>query len=92
MLAENKYFIITFESNYLVLKAEKELKKNNVKPEFIPVPRDISSACGICIKFNDKIEFLSNISYENLWQVIEEKIENSKRKKYIYQKIGEENE
>ena len=87
-----KYFIITFESNYLALKAEKELKKHNINLEFVPVPREISSACGVCLKLNEKTDVLSNISYETLWQVSEKPIAGSKKKEISYQQIGKVNE
>lgn len=92
-MSENiAYFILTFESNYLALKAEKELKKHNIKLEFIPVPREISSACGVCLKLDEKTENLSNISYETLWQVSEKPILGSKKKEISYQQIGKINE
>ena len=87
-----KYFIITFESNYLALKAEKELKKHNITLEFIPVPREISSACGVCLKLDKETEALNNISYETLWQVSEKPITDSKKKEISYQQIGKVNE
>ncbi|MGD9637550.1 MAG: DUF3343 domain-containing protein [Alphaproteobacteria bacterium] len=92
MLNDNQYLIITFESNYLALKAEKELKQKQIKVEFIPVPREISSACGVCIKLQSKDteQFdLDEKLYESVWQVTEETQPNSKRKSLNYQKMTE---
>jgi len=44
--------ILTFYSTYDALKTEKILGKENIKVELIPVPRTISSDCGIGIDFN----------------------------------------
>jgi len=40
-----------FSSIHFVLKAEKLLKKTGLVVETIPVPRKISSDCGIAISF-----------------------------------------
>ena len=40
-----------FSSIHFVLKAEKVLKKCAIEVETIPVPRKISSDCGIAISF-----------------------------------------
>ena len=41
-----------FSSIHFVLKAEKVLKKSGIGVETIPVPRKISSDCGIAISFS----------------------------------------
>ena len=41
-----------FSSIHFVLKAEKLLKKTGLAVETIPVPRKISSDCGIAISFS----------------------------------------
>lgn len=41
-----------FRSIHFVLKAEKALKKRGIGVETIPVPRQISSDCGIAISFS----------------------------------------
>jgi len=41
----------TFHATYSVLKAEKILKRLGLKVKMIPVPRQISSNCGISIRF-----------------------------------------
>ena len=42
----------TFHATYAVLKAEKILKRLGVTVKMIPVPRQISSNCGISIRFD----------------------------------------
>lgn len=39
-----------------MLRAEKVLKKHNIAHELVPVPRNLSSDCGMCVKLPDDIE------------------------------------
>lgn len=45
-----KTFFVLFRSIHDVLKVEKALKKSGAVFELVPVPRQISSECGVCIK------------------------------------------
>jgi hypothetical protein len=38
-----------------VLRAEKVLKQHNIPHELVPVPRNLSSDCGMCVKLYDDI-------------------------------------
>jgi len=42
--------VILFSIHY-VLKAEKLLKRNGISHDVIPVPREISSDCGMAVEF-----------------------------------------
>lgn len=44
--------IITFESVYYVMKAEKILRAGGFDVTLIPTPREISSDCGVAIELN----------------------------------------
>ena len=44
------YLVALFNSVSHVLQAEKTLKEAQVPHKIIPVPRKISSDCGVCIK------------------------------------------
>ena len=44
-----KNYLITFPSTHYALKAEANLKRNGFKVNLIPIPRDISSDCGIAL-------------------------------------------
>jgi hypothetical protein len=46
-----KYFVACFESVSHVMYAERILKETHVLHKLIPIPRAISSNCGICIRF-----------------------------------------
>ena len=41
---------VLFNSIHDVLKAEKVLKEQSVEGEIVPVPRALSSDCGVCLK------------------------------------------
>ncbi len=49
--SETSFLVVVFASTTYVLKAEKILKNIGVPYKLIPVPRHISSDCGVCIRF-----------------------------------------
>jgi hypothetical protein len=51
-----QYSVMLFKSVSYVLKAEKILKKEGLPHKLIPVPKYISSDCGICLRFEPAIE------------------------------------
>lgn len=48
------YLVAVFESVSQVMKAEKILKSKKISYKIIPVPRNISTDCGVCIRFLPK--------------------------------------
>ncbi len=45
------YWVALFDSVSMVMKAEKILKEAGIPYKIIPVPKSISSDCGVCIRF-----------------------------------------
>ncbi len=45
------YGVVLFQSISSALLAEKILKKEGIAYKLIPVPRHLSSDCGVCIRF-----------------------------------------
>ncbi len=45
------YGVVLFQSISSALRAEKLLKKEGLAYKLIPVPRHLSSDCGVCIRF-----------------------------------------
>lgn len=43
--------VVILFSIHFVLKAEKLLKRNGISHDVIPVPREISSDCGMAVEF-----------------------------------------
>ncbi|SDK19683.1 Protein of unknown function [Natronincola ferrireducens] len=45
------YCVLTFHTTHHALNTEKVLKENNVAVKLMPVPRKVSSSCGIAAEF-----------------------------------------
>ena len=50
-MTEPAYCVVLFKSVHHALRAEKVLKERGIPNKVIPVPRHISSDCGVCIRF-----------------------------------------
>jgi hypothetical protein len=57
-LGKEKVFYILFLTFHDVLKAERLLKGHQLDVDIVPVPRGISSDCGVCIKSLSPVEVL----------------------------------
>jgi hypothetical protein len=73
---KDNYNVVIFYSTSAAIRAESLTKKANLKIKLIPVPRHLSSDCGICLRFNDedksKIEKIlqeNKIEYENIYRI-----------------------
>jgi regulator of RNase E activity RraB len=54
MTDNHPYFVITFPSVHHAIKLESKLKGNDdISIRLVPVPREISSSCGVAAKIND---------------------------------------
>jgi hypothetical protein len=49
------YHVVLFDSVTMTMRAEKILKNKSLSHKLIPVPRHISSDCGVCIRFNSSL-------------------------------------
>ena len=49
---ETQYGIVLFDTTQAAIKAEKALDKAGIRIKLIPVPRHISSNCGISLRFD----------------------------------------
>ncbi|RAK11751.1 uncharacterized protein DUF3343 [Halanaerobium saccharolyticum] len=68
--------IFTFYSTHLALEFERELKNSEINVKIIPVPRQISSSCGLSGRINaqdlEKVKEICNdseIEYEDIYQI-----------------------
>jgi len=57
-LPHDRAYYLFFTTIHDVLKAEKRLKGAKVDMEVVPVPRTLSSDCGVCIKSSEPIHVL----------------------------------
>jgi hypothetical protein len=69
--------IMTFKSVSYSIKFEKKMKECGMKVRLIPVPRSISSSCGMCGKFDcsqrDEIVRICNegkVKFEGIYELI----------------------
>ena len=73
--------VFVFESIHRVMKAEKLLKGKGIKIDLIPVPREISSDCGVAIELSEDSETIALcILEENKISIMECFIKNPKGK------------
>jgi hypothetical protein len=56
MMAEITFWVVLFKSVSYALKAEKILKSEGIPFKLIPVPKHISSNCGICLRFTPDLK------------------------------------
>ena len=52
MTSGKPYLIALFDSTSGALMAEKLFKRDGIPYKIIPVPRNISSDCGVCLRFS----------------------------------------
>ncbi len=52
-MEEQRYIVFLFPSVSYALKAEKILKAAVIAHKLIPVPRHISSDCGVCVRITE---------------------------------------
>ncbi|QSX06119.1 DUF3343 domain-containing protein [Sedimentibacter sp. zth1] len=71
----NNYCLMTFKSITFVMQFEKLMKTNNMEVKIIPVPRSISTSCGMCGKFDMSIKNNimkicrnNNVNYDNVYE------------------------
>jgi hypothetical protein len=52
MAQEEPYGVVLLESVSHALRAEKIIRAGNIPCKLIPVPRQLSSDCGVCLRFS----------------------------------------
>ena len=56
MKDKKTYAVVLFKAVSYALKAEKILKQEGLPRKLIPVPKQISSDCGVCLRFEQNIQ------------------------------------
>ena len=64
-------YIATFYSHFGAVRFKKECKKENITAEAMPVPRDLSSSCGTCVKFETEKDISAFSWNQEVEQVVE---------------------
>jgi len=47
--------VVLFQSVHHALRAEKLLKEAGIPCKLIPIPRNLSSDCGVCLRFDSPL-------------------------------------
>ncbi|MEF9991497.1 MAG: DUF3343 domain-containing protein [Peptostreptococcaceae bacterium] len=47
----NEMYIVAFNSTHHAIRTDKVLNEKNIKVTTLPTPREISSSCGISVRF-----------------------------------------
>lgn len=80
----NCMYIVSFDSTHHAIRSEKIFIENDIKVSTLPTPREISSSCGISVRFPE--ESLKNIKnllesnevlYNGIFKV--ERLDNGKK-------------
>jgi hypothetical protein len=76
LLMKDNYSVVIFYSTSAAIRAESLAQKVNLKVKLIPVPRHLSSDCGICLQFNNEdqqsikeILVERKIEYDDIYQI-----------------------
>jgi hypothetical protein len=64
-VTDSEHSVVLFYSTSGAIRAEKLAKKAGLKVKLIPVPRHLSSDCGLCLRFESS-------DVENLQEVLDE--------------------
>ncbi len=62
-------YIATFHTHFAAVSFARLLKGTDMKPQFMPVPRKLSSSCGTCVRFiyeGDIMEYAKEMEQEDL--------------------------
>jgi len=70
-----KEYIALFFTHSGAIKFQRFSKKNGINCELMPVPRKLSSNCGVCAKFgyNKTIAAITNEEIEKIYEKIDDK-------------------
>lgn len=73
---KDNYSVVIFYSTSAAIRAESLAQKVNLKVKLIPVPRHLSSDCGICLQFNNEdqqsikeILVERKIEYDDIYEI-----------------------
>ncbi|MCJ7789241.1 MAG: DUF3343 domain-containing protein [Candidatus Atribacteria bacterium] len=73
---KDNYSVVIFYSTSAAIRAESLAQKVNLKVKLIPVPRHLSSDCGICLQFNNEdqqnikeILVEKKIEYDDIYEI-----------------------
>ena len=65
-------YIATFFTHFAAVSFARLLKGTDMKPQFMPVPRKLSSSCGTCVRYQAEAPLLNlmDTDVEAVYEVI----------------------
>ena len=63
-------YIATFYSHYGAIQFRRNCQAMNLSAEVMPVPRDLSSSCGTCVKFTGEAQTVQNWNSDEVEQLV----------------------
>lgn len=64
-------YIATFYSHFGAIRFKKLCETHNITAKIMPVPRDLSSSCGTCVKCEGELIALDEIHTDEVEQIAE---------------------
>ena len=77
-----KRYVATFHTHLSAMMTGKNLEKKSITFSFEPVPRNLSSSCGTCIRFtadNESLELMDR-DCEAVYEILGE---NNNKEEYV---------
>jgi len=64
-------YIATFYSHFGAIRYKKLCEKHNQNAQIMPVPRDLSSSCGTCVRYDGELILPDSACQEEVEQIVE---------------------
>ncbi len=64
-------YIATFYSHFGAIRFKKLCQEQGLAPQLMPVPRDLSSSCGTCVRYEGQVPCPSGGYPEEVEQVVQ---------------------
>ena len=71
---ENNIYIATFFAHFGAVRFERMLRKKGIAGRIMPVPRNLSSSCGSCVRYEGE-EWVPEDSYGEIEQIVKETVQ-----------------
>lgn len=70
-------YVATFHTHFSAQQSCRDLKAAGVKARMAPVPRQLSSSCGTCVRYqaNDLCKSQIHMDFEDIYVVLDDKYE-----------------
>ena len=63
-------YIATFYSHFGAIRFKKICESQGIKAKVMPVPRDLSSSCGTCVRYESSGDLTQDLTTEEIEQIV----------------------